>query len=77
MNRIISTAVVALTFLLAQPVITNASEIKVWTARAMATVLAEIGPQFERETGHKLNIVSDLPAAFMRRANAGEQFDIS
>jgi molybdate transport system substrate-binding protein len=51
-------------------------EIKVWTARAIATVLAEVGPQFEATTGHKLTIVSDLPNAFVRRANAGEPFDI-
>jgi molybdate transport system substrate-binding protein len=76
MNRIISTTAIALTFILAQPVIANAAEIKVWAARAIATVLAEIGPQFERTTGHKLNISSDLPAAFVRRANSGEPFDI-
>ena len=76
MNRIISTTAIALTFILAQPVIAHAAEIKVWTARAIATVLAEIGPQFERTTGHKLNISSDLPTAFVRRAKASEQFDI-
>ena len=54
----------------------NAPEIKVWTARAIATVLAEVGPQFERTTGHKLAISSDLPAGFVRRANAGEPFDV-
>jgi len=54
----------------------KAPEIKVWTARAIATVLAEVGPQFERATGHKLTISSDLPTAFVRRANAGEPFDI-
>ena len=76
MNRIISTTAIAVAFILAQPVIGHAAEIEVWTARAIATVLAEIGPQFERTTGHKLNISSDLPTAFVRRANAGEQFDI-
>src|SRR5215208_4292954 len=76
MNRIISTTAIALTFILAQPVIANAAEIRVWAARAIATVLAEIGPQFERATGHKLIISSDLPAAFARRADAGEPFDI-
>jgi hypothetical protein len=30
---------------LAQPVIASAAEIKIWTARAIATVLAEIGPR--------------------------------
>ena len=76
MNRIISATAIALTFALARPVTANAAEIKVWAARAIATVLAEIGPQFERTTGHKLNISTDLPAAFVRRANAGEPFDI-
>src|SRR5262245_43882629 len=54
----------------------TAPEIKVWTARAIATGLAEFGPQFERTTGYKLAISSDLPTAFARRANAGEPFDI-
>jgi len=51
-------------------------EIRVWTARALATVLAEIGSQFERTTGCRLTITSDLPGAFVRRANAGEAFDL-
>ena len=76
MNRIISTTAVALALILAQPVIANAAEIKVWTARAIATVLAEIGPQFERTTGHNLNVYSGLPADFVRRANASEPFDV-
>ena len=76
MNRITFTTVVAFMLLLTQSVVVNASEIKIWTARALATVLAEVGPQFERETGHRLNVVSDLPAGFARRAKAGEQFDM-
>ena len=76
MKRIISIAAIALTFILAQPNPANAAEIRVWAARAIATVLAAIGPQFERATGHKLIVSSDLPPAFARRANAGEPFDI-
>ena len=76
MSRITAVTTLALIFILIQPSKANAAEIKVWTARAMATVLAEIGPEFERTTGHKLNVVSDLPPAFARRAQAGEQFDI-
>jgi len=38
-------------FILAQPINANAAEIKVWAARAMAIVLAEIGPEFERRSG--------------------------
>jgi molybdate transport system substrate-binding protein len=76
MNRIISITALALTFILAQPVTPDAAEIKVWTARAIATVLTEVGPQFERTTGHHLNVYSGLPVDFLRRANAGEPFDI-
>ena len=76
MNRILAASAVALIFVLADTVVASAEEIKVWTARAIATVLAEIGPQFERMTGHTLTISSDLPPAFARRADAGEEFDL-
>jgi len=76
MNRIITTTTLALLFILAQPNTARAAEIKVWTSRAIATVLAEIGPEFERLTGHKLKVTSDLPTAFERRHQAGEKFDI-
>jgi molybdate transport system substrate-binding protein len=66
----------ALTVWFAQPDCAKAAEIKVWTARALATVLAEIGPQFERATGHKLTVTAGLSDQFMQRAGAGEPFDI-
>ena len=72
----ITAPTLALLFILAQPTGASAAEIKVWTSRAIATVLAEIGPEFERMTGHKLRVTSDLPTPFARRHQAGEQFDI-
>jgi molybdate transport system substrate-binding protein len=48
----------------------------VWTSRAIATVLAEIGPQFERATGHRLHVYSGLPTDFERRIAAGDTFDL-
>jgi molybdate transport system substrate-binding protein len=68
--------VLMLTALCALAPDTDAAEIKVWTARAVATVLAEVGPQFERATGHKLAISTDLSSPFVRRAQAGEPFDL-
>jgi len=74
---------VAMTFVLASralgqspPVGVNTTEVRVWGSRAIATVLAEVGPQFERATGHRLIVSSGLPPAYERRANAGEPFDI-
>ena len=61
MNRLIAGAAAALTFTLAQPVAVHAAEIKIWTARAIATVLADIGPQFERTTDHLLDVWSICP----------------
>jgi molybdate transport system substrate-binding protein len=66
----------ALLLVLGQPALVRADEITVWTARALATVLVEIGSEFERTTGHRLIVSSDLPPAFVRRANAGESFDL-
>ena len=68
--------IVALAVVLASPVAAAADEIRVWTARAIATVLAEIGSEFERDTGHRLIVTSDLPPAFQRRLDAGEPFDL-
>lgn len=51
-------------------------EIKVWTARAIATVLDEVGSEFERATGYRLRVSSDLPPSFARRFKAGEAFDV-
>lgn len=68
--------IVALAAVLASPVAAAADEIRVWTARAIATVLAEIGSEFERDTGHRLIVTSDLPPAFLRRFDAGEPFDL-
>ena len=62
--------------LLAHVPLANADEIEVWTARAIATVLAETAPQFARATGHRVNVFSGLPPDFERRANAGEPFDV-
>jgi molybdate transport system substrate-binding protein len=76
MNRIVATAAIAPTLVVGQPALANAAEIHVWTARAIATVLAAIGPQFERTTGHRLNVYSGLPDDFQRRANAGDPCDL-
>src|SRR5215207_10147347 len=51
-------------------------ELRVWTTRALATVLAEIGSQFERDANYRLTITSDLPPGFARRASTGESFDV-
>jgi hypothetical protein len=58
MNRTISAvAGLGLTVLSAQADLAHAAEIKVWTARAIATVLAEVGPQLARRIAGSLGLM--------------------
>ncbi len=54
----------------------NAADVKIFTSRAIATVLDKIGPEFERTTGHKLNVISGFSPIFVKQINAGEPFDV-
>src|SRR5499427_9545106 len=52
------------------------AELKVFASRAIWTVLGEIGPQFEKNSGHKLNAIIGLSSEFVGRINGGEAFDV-
>jgi molybdate transport system substrate-binding protein len=51
-------------------------ELKIFTSRAVATVLERIGPEFEKGAGYKLNITTGLSSELVGRINAGEAFDV-
>jgi molybdate transport system substrate-binding protein len=55
---------------------TYSDELKIFTSRAVATVLEKIGPEFEKNTGHTLNITTGLSSEFVGRIIAGEAFDV-
>jgi molybdate transport system substrate-binding protein len=59
-----------------QPARAGEKELTVWAARALALVIDEVGPEFTRETGYKVAVRSDLPANFLKSAQAGEHFDV-
>jgi len=54
----------------------KADELKVYVPRAISTVLDGVVVQFERQSGYKIVITSDVGAGLLRRINAGEPFDI-
>ena len=54
----------------------RSAELKIFASRAVWTVLAEIGPEFEKSSGHKLNVITGLSSDFVRRINGGETFDV-
>ena len=77
MNLLISAAVgLGLTVVVAQPVIAPPGAIKVMTTRAIATVLDKTGAEFERTTGYKLNVTTDIAIRMVRQIQSGESFDV-
>ena len=77
MNLLISAAVgLGLTAMLAPPASAPPAAIKVLITRAIATVLDKTGAEFERTTGYKLNVTTDVAIRMVRRIQAGEPFDL-
>jgi len=70
-------AITAFTILLSQGITANASEIKVLSTHAALEVLSELGPQFERSTGHKLSFSYDPANIIKRQIEGGSAFDIA
>src|SRR5262249_46221792 len=52
------------------------AELKIFASRAIWTVLTEIGPEFEKSSGHRLNVITGLSSEFVGRIKAGETFDV-
>jgi molybdate transport system substrate-binding protein len=55
----------------------RADEVKSLTAVAVEIVLKEIGPEFERTTGHKIELKIDLAPNFKRQIDRGQRFDVA
>jgi len=52
------------------------AELKVLAGGSMTSVLNELGPQFERDSGHKLVIHFDSTPNLIKLATSGEPFDL-
>jgi molybdate transport system substrate-binding protein len=67
---------IAVTVALTSVTAAHADELKIWTARAITTVLNTVGTQFEQSSGYKLNVTTDTSPPLVKRIYAGEDFDI-
>jgi molybdate transport system substrate-binding protein len=54
----------------------HAAELKVLAGGSMTGVLNELGPQFERASGHKLAIHFDSTPNLIKQVTSGEPFDL-
>lgn len=70
-------AALAVGLMMLQPQGVSAAEIRVLSVQPLKTFLDELGPEFERTTGHKLMIKYDVSAALKRQIDAGETFDVA
>src|SRR5580692_2085070 len=54
----------------------HAAELKVLAGGSLTSVLNELGPQFERASGHKLVIHFDSTPNLIKQATPGDPFDL-
>jgi molybdate transport system substrate-binding protein len=75
MGRTIGRVAAIAIFLFGQAAFAFAAEIKVFSTIGVKSVLEELGPKFEKATGHKLAITWSTAALLAKRVQAGEQAD--
>lgn len=54
----------------------QAAEVTALLGNGLKAIMSEVGPRFERATGHKLVIRYDAAGALKRRIESGEAFDV-
>ena len=69
---LVAAANVGFMFLLVAGVAAEAAEIKVLSTLAMQSVMEDLGPKFERATGHKLAITFATSGAIASRVQGGD-----
>ena len=67
---------VGIMLLIAAGMVVEAAEIKVLSAGAMNLIMEDLGPKFERASGHKLAIRSGPSGTLLKRIQGGETADV-
>src|SRR4029077_13094084 len=75
MTRAMSGATTGFSVMLAFGISANAAEIKVLSSNALKSALEDIGPQFEKASGHKLMMVWGAAVPLRAQIEKGEVFD--
>jgi len=75
-RSLVAAANIGFMFLLVLGIKAEAAEIKVLSAFGMQSVLEDLGPKFERATGHKLALTFATGGATVKRVQGGEVFDV-
>jgi molybdate transport system substrate-binding protein len=75
-RSLVAAANIAFMFLLLVGIAAEAAEIKVLSAGGMRPVMEDLGPKFERASGHKLAITFGFAGAVVKRVQDGESADV-
>ena len=75
-RSLVAAANIGFMFLLMLGIKAEAAELKVLSAIGMQSVLEDLGPKFERATGHKLALTFATGGATVKRVQGGEVFDV-
>jgi molybdate transport system substrate-binding protein len=77
MKKSAAAGAIGLVIVLVACVSAKSAEVKVMAGSALAGFIGELGPGFERATGHKLVVQYGLSRAFRQQIEAGEAFDLA
>jgi molybdate transport system substrate-binding protein len=74
MKSVLSACLVAVGIAAAQP--THAAELKIFVAEVVEPAIGELVSQFERSSGHKLNVQYGTAVSQIKQVQGGEPFDL-
>ena len=74
-NKVVLTIAASVSLLLAD-IPANAAELKIFVGGAMTETVEKIGANFAKQSGNKLDYVSDTTGALQKRLAAGEKADV-
>src|SRR5687767_8467555 len=75
-RSLVAAANVGFIFLLVAGSAAESAELKVFSANGMRAVMEDLGPKFERATGHKLAMTFATGGVSVERAQGGETADV-
>ncbi len=75
-RSLVAPAKIGFMFLLAVGITAEAAELKVLSATGMQAVMEDLGPKFERATGHKHSITFATLSEVVKRVQGGEAADV-
>jgi molybdate transport system substrate-binding protein len=75
--KILSSLCVAVGIVVAAASPACCDELKIFGSRVTRMMVEDVGPQFEKATGHHLTVLTDVTAVMKRRIESGEPFDLA